>query len=236
MTTTLLLLPGLMCDAAVWAPQVQALSDSVHCVVPTYGLRSSIIKMAEHVLASAPTPTFALAGHSMGGRVALQVMRLAPHRVERLALLDTSATALAEGEVGEKERATRMTLLQLAQTKGMRAMGAQWLRTVVHPDVKAGPLFEGLLDMLERSSTAQLAAQINALLTRPNALPVLPAIACPTLVLCGREDYLSPPELHYSMAESMPNARLNVVERCGHMAPLEQPAQVNAALVEWLAR
>jgi pimeloyl-ACP methyl ester carboxylesterase len=163
-------------------------------------------------------------------------MRLAPHRVERLALLNTSATALAEGEAGEKERATRMALLQLAQTKGVRAMGAQWLRGVVHPDLKYGPVFEDILDMIERSSAAQLAAQINAMLTRPNALAVLPTIACPTLVLCGRDDYLSPPELHYSMAEVLPNAQLHVVERCGHMAPLERPDEVNAALMAWLAR
>lgn len=163
-------------------------------------------------------------------------MRLAPHRVERLALLDTSAMPLAEGEAGEKERTTRMALLQLAQTKGMRAMGAQWLRGVVHPDLKYGPVFEGILDMIERSSAAQLAAQINAMLTRPNALAVLPTITCPTLVLCGRDDYLSPPELHDSMAEVMPNARLEVIERCGHMAPLERPDAVNAALMAWLAR
>lgn len=236
MSTTLLLLPGLMCDAAVWAPQVQAFSERVQCVVPNYGLRSSIVAMAEHVLATAPTPTFALAGHSMGGRVALQVMRLAPQRVERLALLDTSATPLAEGEAGAKERSGRMALLQMAQSKGMRTMGARWLRGMVHPDVKASPLFDSILDMLERSSAAQFAAQVNALLTRPDATPVLPAIACPTLVLCGQEDYLSPPELHHSMAQSIAGATLSVIERCGHMAPMEKPVEVNAAFLAWLAR
>jgi pimeloyl-ACP methyl ester carboxylesterase len=234
MNPTLLLLPGLMCDAAVWQPQVQALSATANCLVIDYALRDALTDMALQVLATAPTPTFALAGHSMGGRVALEVMRLAPERVDRLALLDTGIAPLAAGEAGARERAGRMALLELAQTQGMRTMGRQWLRGMVHPEVIDTALFESVLDMLERSSPAQFAAQIQALLTRPDATPVLPTITCPTLVLCGREDVWSPPEQHATIAAAVPNARLCVVERCGHMATMERPGEVNAALREWM--
>ena len=234
MPTTLLLLPGLMCDAAVWAPQVPVLSGHARCVVPDWGPLDSLTAMAEHVLATAPTPTFALAGHSMGGRVALEVMRLAPARVQRLALLDTGTQPLPAGEAGEKERAGRLALLALAHTEGMRTMGRQWLRGMVHPDVLGTALFESVLDMLERSSPAQFAAQINALLTRPDAATVLPTITCPTSVLCGREDYWSPPEQHAQIADGITGATLHVIEHCGHMPTVEQPAELNRALVAWL--
>lgn len=234
MNPTLLLLPGLMCDAAVWAPQISVLSGHARCVVPDWGPLDSITAMAEHVLATAPTRTFALAGHSMGGRVALEVMRLAPARVQRLALLDTGTQPLPAGEAGEKERAGRLALLALAHTEGMRTMGRQWLRGMVHPDVLSTALFDSVLDVLERSSPDQFAAQINALLTRPDAAAVLPIITCPTLVLCGREDYWSPPEQHAQIAHGIAGATLHVIEHCGHMPTVEQPAELNRALVEWL--
>ena len=236
MQPTLVLLPGLMCNAAAWAPQVLALSGRARCVVADFGLLDSLPAMAQHVLATAPTPTFALAGHSMGGRIALEVMRQAPERVERLALLDTGTKPLPTGEAAEKERAGRLALLQLAQTQGMRTMGAQWLRGMVHPSVPGSALFEQVLDMLEHSSPQQYAAQINALLTRPDAGPVLPTITCPTLVLCGREDYWSPPEQHAQIAAGIAGSTLVVVEHCGHMATVEQPQAVNAAFADWLDR
>jgi pimeloyl-ACP methyl ester carboxylesterase len=235
-TKTLVLLPGLMCDAAVWAPQVQALSATHHSMVMDWGLTDSLTAMAQQVLDAAPA-TFALAGHSMGGRVALEVMRLAPERVERLALLDTGVHPLADGEAGAKEKAGRMALLSHAQRAGMRAMGAMWARPMVHPAAVGGPVFEQVLAMLERSSPAQFAAQINALLTRPDAAPVLAGITCPTLVLTGREDAWSPPEQHQAMVDAMQavQAELVVLEQCGHMATLEQPQAVNAAFARWLS-
>lgn len=234
MQPTLLLLPGLMCDAAVWAPQVQALGAQVNAVVVDYGLRDSLTAMAQHALDTAPTPRFALAGHSMGGRVALEVMRLAPERVERLALLDTGTHPLAGGDAGARERAGRMALLSTAQRLGMRTMGAQWATGMVHPGQRNTPLFESILDMLERSSPAHFAAQIKALLTRPDAAPLLPHIQCPTLVLTGRDDTWSPPEQHAQIAGAIAGASLVVIEHCGHMSTMEQPGAVSAALEEWL--
>lgn len=236
MATTLMLLPGLNCDAAVWAPQVAALKDQAHCVVPAWGLRDSLTAMAEQVLAEAPTERFSVAGHSMGGRVALEVFRLAPQRVERLALLSTGTHPLAAGEAGEKEKAGRLALLQIARTQGMRAMGQQWARGMVHRDRLDTPVFEEVLDMLERGSAEQYAAQINALLTRPDAGPLLPTIACPTLVLTGREDAWSGPAQHEAMAAAIPGVQLVIVEHCGHMCTMEQPQAVSEALAAWLRR
>jgi len=234
MKPSLMLLPGLLCDAAVWAPQVQALSDRVHCQVVDYGLRDSLAAMAQQVLDSAPTERFALAGHSMGGRVALEVMRLAPQRVHHLALLDTGTHPLAAGSAGDKERAGRMALLQLAQERGMRAFGEQWAKPMVHPARHGTAVFEAVLDMLERSSATHYAAQIKALLNRPDAAPLLPTIACPCLVLTGEQDLWSPPEQHAEIAAALANAQLCIVPECGHMATLEQPEAVTAALARWL--
>jgi pimeloyl-ACP methyl ester carboxylesterase len=130
-----------------------------------------------------------------------------------------------------------MALLSHAQRAGMRAMGAMWARPMVHPAVVGGPVFEQVLAMLERSSPAQFAAQINALLTRPDAAPVLAGINCPTLVLTGRQDAWSPPEQHQAMVDAMHTVRaeLVVLEGCGHMSTMEQPDAVNTAFARWLA-
>jgi len=234
MTTTLMLLPGLNCDAAVWASQVVALKDQAHCVIPAWGLRDSLTAMAQQVLDEAPTERFSVAGHSMGGRVALEVMRLAPQRVERLALLSTGTHPLAAGEAGEKEKAGRMALLKIARELGMRTMAQEWAKGMVHPERIGSPLFEQVLDMFDRGSAAQYAAQINALLRRPDAAALLPTIQCPTLVLTGRDDSWSGPAQHEAMAAVIPGAQLVIVEHCGHMCTMEQPQAVSAALADWL--
>jgi pimeloyl-ACP methyl ester carboxylesterase len=235
MKPTLIFLPGLMCDAAVWAPQVAYLSSQADCLVLDYGLCDSLTVMAQQALDSTDVACFALAGHSMGGRVALEVMRLAPQRVQRLALLNTGTHPFVPGAAGDKEKAGRLALLELARQQGMRAMGQQWLRGMVHPDVLGSALFESMLDMLERSSPAQFAAQITALLNRPDAAAVLPTVACPTLVLTGQQDAWSPPAQHEAMCQHIPGATLCLVPECGHMSTLEQPAAVNLALSTWLA-
>jgi pimeloyl-ACP methyl ester carboxylesterase len=234
--STLVLLPGLLCDAAVWAPQVAALSGRIDCHVPHYGELDSLAAMAEHVLASAPAERFALAGHSMGGRVAFEVWRRAPERVERLALLDTSYHPLADGEAGETERRGRHALLEIARRQGMRTMAREWALGMVHPDRHHGPVFEAVLDMFERSNPAVFAAQIAALLGRPDATALLGTIRCPTLLLCGSDDAWSPPARHEFMRARIPGSQLAVIEHCGHMSTMEQPDAVDAALAAWLDR
>lgn len=228
-----LLLPGLLCDETVWVEQRAALPGH-RCVVPDYGPLDSITAMAEQVLAEAPGERFSLAGHSMGGRVALEVMRLAPQRVLRLALLDTGLDAIAAGAAGASERAGRLALLEKARTEGMGAMGRQWARGMVHPAVLDTPLFERIIAMIERKTPDIFAAQIRALLGRPDARAVLPGVRCGTLLLCGRQDAWSPLARHEQMLALRPASRLVVVEDCGHMSTMEQPEAVARALRAWL--
>ncbi len=234
MKPTLLLLPGLMCDAMVWSAQVEAVGHAANCIVPAYGNLNSITAMAEHALNAAPAGRFSVAGHSMGGRVAFEVFRLAPQRVERLALLDTGVHPLAQGAVGAAERAKRLALLALARRDGMRQMGQQWAPPMVHTSQRDSPLFESILDMIERSSPDQFEAQIQALLSRPDAAPLLPMIQCPTLVMCGKDDAWSPLAQHVSMHNLITGSRLVAIPECGHMAPMEQPEAVGSALLAWL--
>ena len=229
------LLPGLLCDQAVWEPQMAALSDRYECVVADYGAADSLAAMAQAALAAAP-PRFSLAGHSMGGRVALEVMRTAPQRVAAIALLDTGYQARTAGEAGEAEARARYRLLDIAFAEGMRAMGRQWVQGMVHFErLQDRALMEPILAMIERKTPGIFAAQIRALLDRPSAEEVLRAIRCPTLILCGRQDGWSPLRRHEEMAGMVAGAHLAVIEESGHMVTLEQPRAVTAALEGWLA-
>ena len=231
MRASLVLLPGLLCDRAVWQPLFGVLRPG-H--VADYGPRDSLVAMAEHVLATAPAGPLAVAGHSMGGRVAFEMLRRAPERIERLALLDTSYHPLAEGESGDNERAGRLALLAKSRSEGMRAMARDWALGMVHPSRHDTPVFEAVLDMFERHTPDIFAAQINALLNRPDCNELLGTIRCPTLLLCGREDAWSPPSRHEHMHRAIAGSRLVIVERCGHMSTMEQPQEVAQALADWL--
>ena len=230
----LVLLPGFLCDETVWRGQVDALSDLAACRTMDWGELDSILAMAERVLRLAP-PEFSLAGHSMGGRVAFQVVRLAPRRVKRLALLNTGADAKPGGEAGAAEERKRRQLLEIARTQGMRAMALEWLPPMMKPGrMSDSALVETIVRMIERKNPRIHEMQMLALLGRPDAKPVLPKIACPTLLLTGREDSWSPPAAHEAMAAAIPSSRLVIVPDSGHMAPMEQPAAVASAMREWL--
>lgn len=230
----LVLLPGLLCDQAVWQGQIDALHDVAHSTSIDWGHLNSIVSMAEHVLRVAP-PEFSLAGHSMGGRVAFQVVKLAPRRVKRLALFNTGADARPAGEAGANEERKRRALLEIARTRGMRAFAAEWLPPMMKPGrMEDKPLVDAIFAMLDRKTPEIYEAQMTALLNRPDARPVLSTIACPTLLLSGEQDSWSPPARHAEMAGIIANSRLVVVPDAGHMAPMEQPAAVAAAMREWL--
>jgi pimeloyl-ACP methyl ester carboxylesterase len=191
-----------------------------------------------------------LAGHSMGGRVAFEIMRRAPERVTGLALLDTAYRPFAAGEQGEREKAERLGLVELARSQGMRAMARKWVQNMVHPArLKEGlpgrrqgepgrsdaPLIESIVEMFGRKTPEIFAAQIKALLERPDATQVLTAIHCPTIVSCGREDAWSTLPVHREMAALIPRSKLVVIENCGHMATMERPEEVTAAMSAWFA-
>lgn len=189
----------------------------------------SIPAMAEAVLRWAPQ-RFALAGHSMGGRVAFQVYRLAPERVTKIALLNTGSDARSE-----TEEPGRRKLLAIARSQGMRVMTVEWLKGML-PAYRQNDtaLVEEIIGMFDRKSPDLFEIQMLALLGRPNATPFLKQIQCPALVLTGFDDAWSPPARHLDMAQLIPKSELVLVPKCGHMSTMERPDEVTAAMRRWL--
>ncbi|TAG26048.1 MAG: alpha/beta hydrolase [Burkholderiales bacterium] len=235
-TLPLILIPGLMCNELVWEPVYPHLSIALSQItVADHGMCDDLSEMAKRLLASAPD-RFMMAGHSMGARVALEVMRLAPERVTHLALLDSGFTAREAGTKGEEEQVKRFALLKIAREQSVRTMAAQWSQGMVHPErLKDAPLMQAILDMFERKSADVFAAQINALLNRRDTSDVLRSLRIPTLVACGRQDSWATPSQHEAMHALIPKATLRFVEDAGHMAPMERPEAMAAVLNEWMA-
>lgn len=227
---TIFLLAGLLCDEEVWQAQARELRKRHDVRIATFPAFDSIPAMAAHVLERAPRQ-FCLAGHSMGGRVALEVYRQAPQRVERLALLDTGYHPAAAHEAD-----SRGTLVRAALAEGIEAIAEAWALPMIADGNRINAKLVGrVLAMVHRMSGQIYARQTRALLARPDATPVLAAIRCPTLMLCGKQDTWSPPQRHETMAASIPHAHLHLIDDCGHMSTMERPAEVLAALEEWLA-
>jgi pimeloyl-ACP methyl ester carboxylesterase len=230
----LLLVPGLMCDATSWGAVPSGLPD-FDCRVIDHGQADSLVQMAQQLLAQAPA-RFALAGHSMGGRVALEVMRLAPERVTHLGLFDTGHLPKPAGEAGEEEVRKRMALLEIALTQGVRAMAVEWVKGMVAPQrLSDAALIEDILAMFERRSADTFERQLRALIQRPDATAVLQAVQVPTLVLCGELDAWSPPAQHQAIADCIPaRPAIMAVSGGGHMVMQEQPEPVLQAMRGWL--
>jgi pimeloyl-ACP methyl ester carboxylesterase len=232
---SIVLVPGLMCDAAVWQHQIAGFAPRHDVQVADHGLSPTLGAMAERILDEA-APRFALAGHSMGGRVALEVVARAPERVSRLALLDTGYEALARGDAGDRERAGRYRLLDIAKRDGTLAMATDWARGMVHPARLSDPaLMDAIHSMIVRAGVAQFEAQIGALLARPDRTDLLKSLRLPTLVLCGRDDGWSPLSRHEEMARFIQGSKLIGVTDCGHMSTMERPGAVTSAMLAWLA-
>lgn len=229
LSAPLLLLPGLLCDATIWSEQIVDLADFAELRVVDYGGACSIHAMATCVLAQAP-PCFSLAGHSMGARVALEVLQIAPERVERLALLDTGVHGVRPGEA-EKRRA----LAEIGRREGMEALVDAWLPPMVHPERREdAAVMAPLREMCLRAGLATYEKQMEALLNRPDVQSLLPTIACATLIGVGAQDEWSPVEQHREIAAAIEGSELVVFEHSGHMAPFEAPGQVSDALCRWL--
>lgn len=224
----LLLLPGLLCDESIWAHQVEAMSD-LDVAVPTYPSAARIEDMARVALDAVDGP-ISIAGLSMGARVALEMWRSAPERIEQLALFDFWVGPLADGEPARRKVHT-----DLAATEGMDRLAEVWVGGMVHPDrVADTALIEPLHAMVCTFTPEQHAGQIDALLNRADLWPLLPTITVPTMVAVGRQDPWRTVEQHQQMAEVIPRARLEVIEDCGHLSPVEQPEEVTRLLREWL--
>ena len=227
----LVLVPGLLCDAALWAPQIAALHEIAQCWVADVTRDDTMEAMAQRVLEDVPFERFALAGLSMGGMTSLAIVRAAPHRVQKLALLDTNARP----DTPERSR-ERMTFVARAEQEGgFGTIHRLMMARLVHPARQSDAvLIRSIEAKADRVGVPAYRKQQFAVMGRPDARPGLGAIACPTMVLCGREDILTPLDLHEEMAALIPGAELVIVEHCGHMSTLERPDVVNAAMRSWL--
>jgi pimeloyl-ACP methyl ester carboxylesterase len=226
--TPLLLVPGLMCDSRIFGDQLSAFPQAM---VASYGDAVSLAEMARRVLETAPDQ-FALLGHSMGGRVALEIYRQAPDRVERMALLSTGVHPLRAGE-----REKRYALRDIGREQGMAALVDAWLPPMIGEAASRDTaLVRQLRAMCVEAGLARFEAQIEALLSRPEVDDLLSRISVPTLVAVGSEDRWAPPEQHVAFAASIPDVRFVLIEGAGHMLPAEKPQQLNAAIAEWLGK
>ena len=230
MRNTLFLLPGLLCDERIWRHQIENLSDRVDVRVADFRDMDSFDAMADAVLTDAPD-RFYLAGHSMGARVAMQVLNRVPERIIKLALLDTG---IHPPRPGEQEK--RQVLIDLALEKGMQELARAWGMPMVHPDRHQDAAFmQTLFDMVESNTVESYQKQIHALLSRPDAKPFLAKAPNGTLVLCGREDNWAPPSQHEAIARALPDKPdVEIIEQCGHMSTMEQPQAVTRAMRDWL--
>jgi pimeloyl-ACP methyl ester carboxylesterase len=227
--TALLLLPGLIEDADGFAHQVAGLAEVADIVVADLTRSDTIAGLANDALAQAPQGTFALAGHSMGGYVALEIMRSAPERVERLALLNTNARPDSPESTENRRR-----LLALAE-RDFDAAVATLLDKQLSPAHLADPALTATITQMARSVGREaFARQQKAIMGRADSRPGLSRIACPTLVVAGKDDAIMPVALLEELAQGIPGARLEVIDECGHAAMLERPEAVTDALHIWL--
>jgi len=228
--TDLILIPGLLCDDYLWHAQALDLADQARVRIAPPPTAETIRAMAAAILDGAPE-RFALAGLSMGGYLCFEIMRQAPQRVERLALVDTSA----RDDTPEQTK-TRNALITAAQSGRFRLLTREIVNGLITPQRAADDAFAGpIREMARRVGPETFVAQQRAIMGRADSRPTLTAITCPTLVICGEQDVTTPPDLAREMADHMAGAHLLLIEDCAHLSPLEQPDAVSVALGEWLS-
>ena len=226
----LVLVPGLLCDRALWQHQAVHLSDIAEIKVADVTGHDSMAAMAEAVLSQAPPGKFALAGLSMGGYVSLEIMRRAPERVFRLALLDTSAR-----KDTEEQRQRRLAFISQCEQGDFKGVTNRLLPFLIHPDrLGDKALVEEIMAMSQRVGRDAYLREQKAIMSRPDSRPRLGEIRVPTLVLVGRQDALTPFEVHQELASRISRAKFVAIEDCGHMSPMERPEAVTAVMRYWL--
>lgn len=228
----LILIPGLLCDAQLWRPQVESLTDIADIWIADHTRSDTMADVARDILTDAPFVDFALAGLSMGGYIALEIMRQAPQRVSRLALLDTAAS----GELPEQTQ-RRLAFIALAERGKFLGVTDALLPLLIHSS-RAGEraLTNVIKSMARNIGKDAFVRQQRAIMSRSDSLALLASITCPTLVLCGRQDALTPLARHEEIAAGLSGARLEIIEDCGHISTLERPGEVNSAMRRWLGQ
>jgi len=227
--TPLVLIPGMMCDARLFAPQIGAFSGDRTIILAPISAYDNVEALAADILDNSPD-RFAMAGLSMGGIVAMEILRQAPKRVEKIALLDTNP--LAELEEVKSKRVPQMAKVEVGNLD-------QVMRDEMKPKyLSNGPNRQQHLDLCMQMAK-DLGAQVflnqsRALMDRPDQTDTLWSADIPALVLCGVDDALCPVSRHEFMAEILPNAQLEIINGAGHLPTIEQPELTNAAVKRWL--
>lgn len=227
--TRLLLLPGMLCDRNLFTHQIENLSEVANVSVENITKHDSIRDTARQVLEEAPE-SFALAGLSLGGIIAFEVLRQAPERVERLALLDTNPNPPTVQQMESWQKFEDMTRSGRFEEMVVNSM----LPTYFHQEDPA--LEKSAVRMAENVGEEAFLRQLSIQRDRPDSRGDLSGIQCSTLLACGRQDVLCPVEMHEGMASAIPDAKLVVIEACGHLSSMEQPQAVTATLRDWLTR
>jgi pimeloyl-ACP methyl ester carboxylesterase len=223
------LLPGLMCDEAIWEHQSAALAPYAEVRIPVFRGFNSLRKMAESVLRDAPEK-FSVVGHSMGGRVAFELMEIAGKRIERFAVMDTGVHGVRNGEAE-----MRGILLAAADRDGLQAVADEWIPPMLHPAHQTdAALIAKIEQMILRNSLDDYRNQVGALLARDDQTPYLARIKQKTWLLCGEADNWSPVSQHEAMQQHLARSELRIIKNAGHMSPMEQPEAVSSILVEWI--
>jgi len=225
----IVLVPGLNCSARLYAGQIPALWRFGPVTVADHTRDDSIPAIARRILAAAP-PRFALAGLSMGGYIAFEIMRQAPQRVVKLALLDTGARPESAEQTERRQPA-----MERAKSGRFAEVADDAFVFFMHPDRYADMTLKALVrTMAEETGPQSYLRQQRAIIGRPDSRPILAAIACPTIVLVGEQDLGTPPELAREIAAGIPGSRLVVIPECGHLSTVERPEAVTKTLVEWM--
>ncbi len=225
----LVFIPGLLCDESLWAHQVQYLREIADCRVAKVTNADTIDGLARAVLDQAP-PRFALAGLSMGGIIAMAIMAIAPARVERLALVSTTARADTPEQTARRQR-----LIDIAESGRFAEVTPLLLPALLHPARLADQDLVAQMNAMSAAvGLAGFLRQVRAVIGRPERLGELPSYRLPTLVLVGRDDAITTLDMHEEMAARIPDSRLAIIEECGHISTLERPHAVTALLRQWL--
>jgi pimeloyl-ACP methyl ester carboxylesterase len=225
----LVLVPGLTCTAQLFAPQILALWRYGPVTVADHRRDADIKAIAARILKDAP-PRFALLGLSFGGYIAFEMMRQAPARIAKLALLDTSARPDTP-----EQSAGRKVQIEMAQGGRYGEIADLSIPRYLHRNRQNDPAMTGIVrQMIDETGPEAFVRQLQAIMSRPDSRPLLASIRCPTLVLVGDGDLATPPELNKEIADGIPGARYVVVPDCGHLSTVERPEAVNAALAQWL--
>jgi len=230
MSKNLILVPGLLCNHDLWLDQIGAFEEDFDLSLFDHTQRDNLPDMVRDFLAEAPDK-FNLAGLSMGGYIAFEVMRQAPERVEKLILLDTNARADRAPQIDMRE-----ALIMRAGKEDIRSIAQELTEYLIHPDrLNDADLCERILDMASDVGAEAFQRQQRALIKRPDSRDLLPGIICPVLIICGAQDCLTPPKVHQEMADLIPGAHYHQILHCGHLSTMEQPEEVNALMREFLA-